>query len=130
MKRGSKVPRKEFRSAAWAPESITRETPSGLARCTGYARLDGATGRAIVIGTLARAGGDANARGRYVVPLAITTGCLGAATERSAVCCALAVSGVQAKKAPAIAERNTRERRIRPHVLGVEEIISAFRSVS
>jgi hypothetical protein len=115
--------------AARAPGSITLGTRTGLARCTGYAGLDGATGRAIVIGTLARAGGDANARGRYV-PLAITTGCLGAATERSAVCCALAVSGVQAKKAPAIAERNTSERRIRPHVLGVEEIISAFRSVS
>jgi len=98
------------------------------------AGLEGATGRAIGTGTLARAGRDtgtgrdADAGGRYA-PLAITTGCVGSATAWLAVCCALVMRGIETKAA-AVAERNTNERRIKPRVFGVEQTISAsaFRS--
>jgi hypothetical protein len=126
-KRGGskKIARNEFRSAAWVPGSITRETLNGLATCTGYAGLDGATGRAIRIGTLARAGGNEDAGGRYAL-LAITTGCLGAAKERSVVCCALVIRGVGAKAA-AVPKTNASERKIRRHLFGVERSICALR---
>jgi hypothetical protein len=119
-KRGaSKIAR---RSAAWAPASITR---AGLTTRTGYAGLDGATGRAIGIGTIACVGGDTDAGRRYAPP-AITTGCLGAATGWPAVCCALIMRGVKVKAA-AVAQRNTSEREIRPQLFDVERSIRAIR---